>query len=113
MLVILGSAVLGWLAAKHFHPSGWSRTFVGASTTDIFKAQLHLGQLGYNVTPDGVMGPATIDALKHFQATYGTTAQDGSLDAETLAYLEQVVKQMNAAPDPQSGFHTQPWSNQA
>jgi peptidoglycan hydrolase-like protein with peptidoglycan-binding domain len=74
--------------------------------TDVFRAQLWLGQLGYPVEADGVLGPKTVSALKRFQATYSLQRMDGSVNPETLAYLQQLVKQLNQPQlNPETGLH--------
>jgi peptidoglycan hydrolase-like protein with peptidoglycan-binding domain len=82
---------------------------VGAGgSTDIFRAQLMLGQLGYHVDADGVLGPKTVAALKSFQATYSLLRTDGSVNPETMAYLVQLVQQRNMPQiNPDTGLHDQ------
>jgi hypothetical protein len=80
--------------------------FTGAPTAEeIFHAQMKLAQLGYNVPVDGKLTPALTEALKKFQATYSLLTMDGSINRETLLYLDQVVHQLLTAPDPQTGLH--------
>lgn len=81
--------------------------FTGAGPTpeEIFHAQVKLAQLGYNVPVDGQITPALIEALKKFQATYSLLTTDGSINRETLSYLDQVVHQTLSAPNPQTGLH--------
>lgn len=81
--------------------------FTGAAPTpeEIFHAQVKLAQLGYNVPVDGKLTPALTEALKKFQATYSLLTMDGSINRETLSYLDQVVHQMLNAPNPQTGLH--------
>ena len=50
------------------------------------QAQIALNGHGYNLTVDGVKGPATENALRDFQAKEGL-AQTGTLDGETMARL--------------------------
>lgn len=77
---------------------------------DVFKAQLGLLQLGYPVAVTGTMDQATKLALARFQATYSLSSQDGRLDAETSAYIEQAVhsshQQMPFTSD--TGYHPLP-----
>ena len=79
----------------------------GPSSSDIFRAQLRLGQLGYGIPADGKVTPAMTAALKQFQATYSLQTTDGSLSQETLSYLDQVAHQTTTAPDPTTGLHPQ------
>ena len=78
---------------------------VGASSTEIFTAQMRLGHLGYRVQPTGVLDEPTKGALKSFQATYSLLTQDGSLTPETIAYLASLGKQPPPPWTPESGSY--------
>lgn len=78
---------------------------VGATSTEIFTAQMRLGRLGYHVQPTGVFDDATKSALKSFQATYSLLIQDGSLTQEVIAYLTSLSKQPPPPWTPESGTY--------
>ncbi len=64
-----------------------SQTRAGAamSTRD---AQARLQEMGYNVTPDGSMGPKTMNAIRAYQKDQGLK-QTGRLDTPTLDALSR------------------------
>ncbi len=78
--------------------------------TDVFHAQFNLLKLGYPVEPTGTMDAKTRQALKSFQATYSLQLADGTVNPETLAYLDALVKQSAQLPDPTTGLHRGPVS---
>ena len=53
---------------------------------EIRQAQQALNQKGFNVSPDGLMGPKTENAIKEFQQKQGLNAT-GKLDDQSLAAL--------------------------
>lgn len=99
-LVYLGSLILG--------PSGAGQHMVGGADM-LLHAQMRLAQLGYpGIKITGTNDSATTDAVKKFQVTYGLTHQNGEIDSETLAYLDQIVKQTAETPtpfSPETGYH--------
>lgn len=77
----------------------------GNPLTDVFHAQWNLGKLGYAVEATGQLDARTTNALKSFQATYSLQRTDGSVNPETLAYLDTLVRQLAQQVDPQTGLH--------
>lgn len=91
-LVYLGSLILG--------PAGAGQHMVGGADM-LLHTQMRLAQLGYpGIKITGTNDSATTDAVKKFQVTYGLTHQNGEVDSETLAYLDQIVKQTAQTPTP-------------
>jgi hypothetical protein len=66
--------------------NGGSSKVSHRSHESVRKAQVALNGQGYNLTVDGVRGPATESAVRDFQAKQGL-AQTGHLDSETMARL--------------------------
>jgi hypothetical protein len=65
---------------------------VGAdSGTDVAKAQAMLTKLGFHVETNGVLGPLTMAALKVFQTTNALQKADGTINPETLQYLQMLT----------------------
>ena len=57
------------------------------TNTQVRKAQQHLRSRGYQAgTPDGLMGPQTIAALRRYQSANGLTVT-GEVDTDTLDSL--------------------------
>ncbi len=64
----------------------WGKKFT-ASNGQVRKAQQHLRSRGYQAgTPDGLMGPQTIAALRRYQSANGLTVT-GEVDTDTLDSL--------------------------
>jgi hypothetical protein len=103
-IAVVSSLLTGAAERKLHSAERRSRVMTGAMT-DVFRAQLGLAKLGYGVEPNGVLDGRTVDALKRFQATYSLQRMDGSVNPETLAYLDAVVKQQASAADPATGLH--------
>lgn len=59
---------------------------VGDQGSDVAEIQEQLSSLGYDVTADGDFGPATVEAVKAFQADNGLEA-DGLVGSDTYAAL--------------------------
>ena len=70
---------------------------IGSAATDIpnsgtvLNAQQALITRGYAINPDGVSGPATLNAIRQFQSQNGLS-QSGVLDADTLKALSVQIE---------------------
>lgn len=59
---------------------------VGDQGSDVAEVQAELVRIGYDVVPDGDFGPATVEAVKYFQAAHGMDA-DGTVGPATYEAL--------------------------
>lgn len=114
-LVIAQSALIFSLASfTLFAKKDWGVPFPfltsggGPSAQDVFRAQSKLAALHYLAAITGSYDAQTIAALKRFQADNALLKQDGSINPETLAYLDQAAKQLAASSQqfsPETGYH--------
>jgi peptidoglycan hydrolase-like protein with peptidoglycan-binding domain len=69
---------------------------VGSQGDEVMDLQEGLAALSIECDVDGIFGPKTERAVKHFQAAYGLEA-DGLAGPKTLALLEEEVAKIEAA----------------
>ena len=68
------------------HIAGAEAFQLGDQGTDVAEIQGQLSSLGYDVVADGDFGPATVEAVKNFQASKGLDI-DGKVGANTYTAL--------------------------
>jgi hypothetical protein len=103
----LSAAALVYFGSLIFGPAGAGQHMVGGADM-LLHAQIRLSQLGYPVKITGTNDSATTAAVKQFQETYDLTHKNGEVDSETIAYLDQLVKQQSSTPQPftpDTGYH--------
>jgi hypothetical protein len=75
----------------------WRAPFRATPRDRVAWAQRALGRLlDVKLVPDGLPGPATLDALRQFQQVEGLGAAEGRLDRETLVRLQARIAQQQA-----------------
>lgn len=65
--------------------------YLGETGLNIYGTQQRLSVLGYDVEIDGILGQATINAIKKFQLDYNLKS-DGSLGEKTLLKLDEIAR---------------------
>jgi len=88
-------------------PSAKPPTMTGAEAWrfEVFRAQTLLARIGYAVPTNGTLDAKTTEALKQFQTTYSLQRTDGTINPETMAYLQMAAKQREEMADPMTGLH--------
>lgn len=74
----------------------------GSTGTAVVTLQNDLDQLGYNLSQDGIFGPATRTAVVSFQARHGLV-QDGVVGPLTWAAIDAALPAQNPAGGPAAG----------
>jgi len=66
-----------------------------ADSFNVYRGQIALKELGYNPGPiDGVLGPATRDAIRQFQRDHGL-AVTGQFNEATVIHLRRRTQRAN------------------
>jgi carboxyl-terminal processing protease len=72
--------------------------YLGETGLYIYGAQQRLSELGYDVSPDGILGKGTIAAIKKFQFDYNLRS-DGVLGQKTIKVLESSITKTSKVED--------------
>ena len=71
---------------------------LGSEGDEVTELQENLQALSVECDADGIFGPLTERAVKHFQTAYGIDA-DGVAGPKTIALLEQEVAKLQGSGD--------------